>query len=84
MMDLNPYGYDTLEAHEFDRNMAKRNLEMIAEATAKRVVEAVNRDVPPEELHKTVIEASEAVCAASIKLRYEENALKRKKEAEGE
>lgn len=79
MLDLNPYGYDTIEAHEFDRDMAKRNLDMIAEAAAKRVVEAVQRDVPPEELHKTVIEASEAVISASAKLRYEESALNRKR-----
>lgn len=63
--------------------MAKRSLEMVAEAAAKRIAEAIQADSTRERLLTVVVEASEAVVLASEKLKREERAVAQQKETEG-
>lgn len=87
MLDLNPHPYDSVEAHEFERDMARRNLEMVAEAAAKRIQAAAeapaNREdgKKSEAFYETVIAVSEMVVTANQQYKYEKLTVEKKKAA---
>lgn len=60
MFDLNPYKYDSVEYHEYELKVAKRNLELVTEAATARIKNATE-----ETACAVATEMSEAIISAT-------------------
>lgn len=77
MLDLNPYAYDSVEYHEYELKVAKRNLELVTEAATARIKNATE-----ETACAVATEMSEAIIYATNEVRITESSVKRAKEKE--
>ncbi len=75
MLDLNPYTYDSVEYHEYELQVAKRNLELVTEAAVVRIQKATE-----EAVCEVATGMSEAIIYATQRVKGAEYALKNAKE----
>lgn len=70
MFDLNPYKYDSVEYHEYELKVAKRNLELVTEAATARIKNATSETAcaVATEMSKAIISATDRVKSAQYRL----------------
>lgn len=70
MFDLNPYKYDSVEYHEYELKVAKRNLELVAEAATARIKSATQETAcaVTTEMSEAIISATDRVKSAQYRL----------------
>lgn len=75
MFDLNPYKYDSVEYHEYELKVAKRNLELVTEAATARIKSATS-----ETAYVVATEMSEAIMSATDRVKSAQYRLNKAKE----
>lgn len=78
MFDLNPYEYNSVEYHEYELKVAKRNLELVTEAATARIKSATS-----ETACAVATEMSEAIIGATNSVKSAEYSLNKAKNGGG-
>lgn len=75
MFDLNPYKYDSVEYHEYELKVAKRNLELVTEAATARIKAATDETacIVATEMSEAIIRATNSVKGAEYGLEKAKN-----------
>lgn len=70
MFDLNPYKYDSVEYHEYELKVTKRNLELVTEAATARIKNATEETAcaVATEMSEAIISATDRVKNAQYRL----------------